>query len=95
MKFPRATYYSWLAGRPAVAERRRAEDELAEEMREIHGKSRGATASRAGTPRCGARAMQSAGSRYLTLQDGIVVELSVGGLAGRASRRSSLISPCE
>jgi putative transposase len=42
LKFPRATYYSWLASRPAVAERQRAEDELAEEIREIHGKSRGA-----------------------------------------------------
>lgn len=38
----RSTYYSWLAARPAVAERRRAEDELAEEIREIHGTSRGA-----------------------------------------------------
>jgi putative transposase len=38
----RSTYYSWLAGREAVAERQRAEDELAEEIREIHGKSRGA-----------------------------------------------------
>jgi transposase InsO family protein len=42
LKVPRATYYSWLASRPAVAERQRAEDELAEEIREIHGKSRGA-----------------------------------------------------
>ncbi|MCI0383713.1 transposase [Streptomyces sp. CNQ085] len=38
----RSTYYSWLATRPAAAERRRAEDELAEEIREIHGTSRGA-----------------------------------------------------
>lgn len=38
----RSTYYSWLTARPAVAERRRAEDELAEEIREIHGSSRGA-----------------------------------------------------
>lgn len=42
LKLPRATYYSWLASRPAVAERQRAEDELAEEIREIHGTSRGA-----------------------------------------------------
>ncbi|MEU6657410.1 IS3 family transposase [Streptomyces sp. NPDC046900] len=42
LKVPRGTYYSWLASRPAVAERQRAEDELAEEIREIHGKSRGA-----------------------------------------------------
>jgi transposase InsO family protein len=42
LKVPRATYYFWLASRPAVAERQRAEDELAEEIREIHGKSRGA-----------------------------------------------------
>ncbi|MGW1617108.1 IS3 family transposase [Streptomyces sp. NPDC002285] len=41
LKLPRATYYSWLVSRPAVAERQRAEDELAEEIREIHGKSRG------------------------------------------------------
>ncbi|MEE1671567.1 IS3 family transposase [Streptomyces sp. WAC07094] len=38
----RSTYYSWLAGRETVAERQRAEDELTEEIREIHGKSRGA-----------------------------------------------------
>ncbi|MGI5133909.1 MULTISPECIES: IS3 family transposase [unclassified Streptomyces] len=42
LKVSRATYYFWLASRPAVAERQRAEDELAEEIREIHGKSRGA-----------------------------------------------------
>jgi putative transposase len=41
----RSTYYSWLAGREAVAERRRAENELAEEIREIHEKSRGAYGS--------------------------------------------------
>jgi putative transposase len=38
----RSTYYSWLAARPAVTERRRAEDELAEEIRGIHAASRGA-----------------------------------------------------
>jgi putative transposase len=38
----RSTYYSWLAARPAVTARQRAEDELAEEIREIHGTSRGA-----------------------------------------------------
>ena len=38
----RSTYYSWLAARPAATERQRAEDALAEEIREIHGTSRGA-----------------------------------------------------
>jgi putative transposase len=38
----RSTYYSWLAARPAAAERRRVEDELVEEIRKIHGNSRGA-----------------------------------------------------
>ncbi|MFJ9844554.1 IS3 family transposase [Kitasatospora sp. NPDC101155] len=38
----RSTYYAWLAGRPAAAVRQRAEDELAEEIREIHASSRGA-----------------------------------------------------
>ncbi|MFF3877341.1 IS3 family transposase [Streptomyces sp. NPDC001978] len=38
----RSTYYSWLAARPAVAERQRAEDELAGEIRKIHAASRGA-----------------------------------------------------
>jgi len=42
LELPRATYYSWLASRLAIAERQRAEDELAEEIREIHGASRGA-----------------------------------------------------
>lgn len=42
LELPRATYYSRLASRPAIAERQRAEDELAEEIREIHGTSRGA-----------------------------------------------------
>ncbi|MEV5983932.1 IS3 family transposase [Streptomyces sp. NPDC052051] len=42
LKFPRATYYSWLVSRPAVAKRQRAENELVEEIREIHGTSRGA-----------------------------------------------------
>ena len=38
----RSTYYSWLAARPEVAERERAEDELAGRIREIHAASRGA-----------------------------------------------------
>ena len=38
----RSTYYSWLAARPAVAERQRAEDELAGRIREIHAAPRGA-----------------------------------------------------
>jgi transposase InsO family protein len=38
----RSTYYSWLAARPAASERQRVEDELAEEIREIHVSSRGA-----------------------------------------------------
>lgn len=42
MMFLRADYYAWLAGRSAAAARQRAEDELAEEIREIHATSRGA-----------------------------------------------------
>ncbi|WP_406424626.1 IS3 family transposase [Streptomyces sp. NBC_00842] len=38
----RSTYYAWLGARPAAAERRCAEDALAEEIREIHASSRGA-----------------------------------------------------
>ncbi|MEU6973805.1 IS3 family transposase [Kitasatospora aureofaciens] len=38
----RSTYYSWLAARPAAAERQSAEDELADRIREIHAASRGA-----------------------------------------------------
>ncbi|MFF2411405.1 IS3 family transposase [Streptomyces sp. NPDC058092] len=38
----RSTYYSWLAARPAVAERHCAEARLTEEVREIHASSRGA-----------------------------------------------------
>jgi transposase InsO family protein len=38
----RSTYYSWLAARPAAAERHCAENELTEEIREIHASSRGA-----------------------------------------------------
>ena len=38
----RSTYYAWLASRPAVAERQCAEDELTDEIREIHTGSRGA-----------------------------------------------------
>ncbi|MFF3518406.1 IS3 family transposase, partial [Streptomyces sp. NPDC002573] len=38
----RSTYYSWLAARPAVAERQCADDELAGCIREIHAASRGA-----------------------------------------------------
>ncbi|MGX1546854.1 IS3 family transposase [Streptomyces adustus] len=38
----RSTYYAWLAARPAVAEHRCAEDELAGRIREIHAASRGA-----------------------------------------------------
>ena len=35
-------YYSWLASRPAVAERQCSEDELTDRIREIHNGSRGA-----------------------------------------------------
>ncbi|MEV0488975.1 IS3 family transposase [Streptomyces atratus] len=42
LRLPRAGYYAWLAGRPAAAARQRAEDKLAEEIREIHAMSRGA-----------------------------------------------------
>ncbi|MFI9163395.1 IS3 family transposase [Kitasatospora aureofaciens] len=38
----RSTYYAWLASRPSIAERQRAEDELAGRIREIHSGSRGA-----------------------------------------------------
>ncbi|MFI6063536.1 IS3 family transposase [Streptomyces sp. NPDC051286] len=38
----RSTYYSWLAARPAAAERHWVENELIEEIREIHASSRGA-----------------------------------------------------
>lgn len=42
LKLPRAGYYAWLAGRSAAAARQRAEEELTEEIREIHATSRGA-----------------------------------------------------
>lgn len=42
LKLPRAGYYAWLAARPAAAARQRAEDELVEEIQEIHATSRGA-----------------------------------------------------
>jgi transposase InsO family protein len=51
LHLPRSTYYSWLEARPAVAIRQAAEDELAEEIREIHTASRGAY----GAPRVHAR----------------------------------------
>lgn len=38
----RSTYYAWLAARPAAAVRADAEDELADEIRQIHANSRGA-----------------------------------------------------
>ncbi|MET7352028.1 IS3 family transposase [Streptomyces mirabilis] len=38
----RSTYYAWLTARPTAAERQCAEDELTEEIREIHASSRGA-----------------------------------------------------
>jgi transposase InsO family protein len=42
MRINRSSYYAWLAARPAAAERQCAEDELTEEIREIHASSRGA-----------------------------------------------------
>lgn len=42
MGINRSTYYAWLAARPAARIRQEAEDELAEEIREIHARSRGA-----------------------------------------------------
>ncbi|MFD4482701.1 IS3 family transposase [Streptomyces sp. NPDC058471] len=42
MNLVRSAYYAWLKTRPATEERQRSEDELAEEIREIHSTSRGA-----------------------------------------------------
>ncbi|MFJ2581013.1 IS3 family transposase [Kitasatospora aureofaciens] len=42
MGINRSTYYARLTSRPAIAERQRAEDELAGRIREIHSSSRGA-----------------------------------------------------
>ncbi|MFG2919421.1 IS3 family transposase [Kitasatospora sp. NPDC048298] len=42
MGVSRSTYYAWVASRPAVAERERIDDELADRIRKIHAASRGA-----------------------------------------------------
>ncbi|WP_353961663.1 IS3 family transposase [Streptomyces sp. NBC_01669] len=42
MGINRSSYYAWLVARPAAAERQCVEDELTEEIREIHASSRGA-----------------------------------------------------
>lgn len=82
MEIRRSTYYAWLASRPAAAERQRAEDDLAGEIREIHGKSRGAY----GAPRVHA-ALRRKGHRISRRKvERIMRERDIRGITRRKRR---------
>jgi putative transposase len=78
----RSTYYAWLASRPAVAERRRAEDELAGRIREIHTTSRGAY----GAPRVHAELRRKGHAINRKKVERIMRERDIRGITRRKRR---------
>ncbi|MFI6449871.1 IS3 family transposase [Kitasatospora sp. NPDC050543] len=78
----RSTYYSWLASRPAIAERQRAEDELAGRIREIHAGSRGAY----GAPRVHAELRRGGHAVNRKRVERIMRERDIRGITRRRRR---------
>ncbi|MFJ2778247.1 IS3 family transposase [Kitasatospora sp. NPDC087315] len=78
----RSTYYSWLASRPAAAERQCAEDELAGRTREIHAASRGAY----GAPRVHAELRRGGHAINRKRVERIMREREIRGITRRRRR---------
>ncbi|WP_331731142.1 IS3 family transposase (plasmid) [Kitasatospora sp. NBC_00070] len=78
----RSTYYSWLASRPAIAERQCAEDELAGMIREIHSSSRGAY----GAPRVHAELRRKGHAINRKKVERIMRERDIRGITRRGRR---------
>jgi transposase InsO family protein len=82
MGINRSTYYAWLASQPSAAERRRAEDELAGEIREIHATSRGAY----GVPRVHAELRRKGHAINRKKVERIMRERDIRGITRRRRR---------
>ncbi|WP_406416530.1 IS3 family transposase [Streptomyces sp. NBC_00873] len=82
----RSTYYSWLADHPAAAERQCAEDELTEEIREIHASSRGAY----GVPRVHAALRRKGHTINRKKVERIMRERDIRGVTRRRLSRSKI-----
>jgi putative transposase len=82
MGINRSTYYAWLASRPAAAERRQAEDELAVRIREIHVTSRGAY----GAPRVHAELRRKGHAINRKKVERIMRERDIRGITRRKRR---------
>ena len=82
MGINRSTYYAWLVSRPAAAERRYAEDELAGEIREIHATSRGAY----GAPRVHAELRRKGHAINRKKVERIMRERDIRGITRRRRR---------
>lgn len=78
----RSTYYAWLAARPDAAERQRAEDELAVQIRAIHEKSRGAY----GVPRVHAELRRKGHAINRKKVERIMRERGIRGITRRRRR---------
>ena len=78
----RSTYYAWLAARPDAAARQRAEDELAAQIRSIHGKSRGAY----GVPRVHAELRRKGHAINRKRVERIMRERDIRGITRRRRR---------
>ena len=78
----RSTYYAWLAARPEAAERQRAEDELAVQIRAIHEKSRGAY----GVPRVHAELRRKGHAINRKKVERIMRERDIRGITRRRRR---------
>ena len=78
----RSTYYAWLAARPDAAERQRAEDELAVQIRVIHRESRGAY----GVPRVHAELRRKGHAINRKRVERIMRERDIRGITRRRRR---------
>lgn len=78
----RSVYYGWLAARPAAASRQEAEDALAEEIRQIHLKSRGAY----GVPRVHAKLRRAGRKINRKKVERIMRERDIRGITRRKRR---------
>jgi len=89
LRLPRASYYAWLAGRPAAAARQRTEDELVEEIREIHAASRGAY----GAPRVHAALQRKGHGINRKKVERIMRERDIRGITRRKRRHLTKQDP--
>ncbi|MET7664419.1 IS3 family transposase [Streptomyces sp. NPDC005356] len=78
----RSVYYGWLAAWPAATARQEAEDELAEEIREIHATSRGAY----GAPRVHAKLRRTGRKINRKKVERIMRERDIRGITRRKRR---------